>query len=453
MVWIRPTWKILTTQGIGMMVKSQGRKQFLSRPKMRGMTPAARESAWLQHLATQRNRSGYPLPAIPGRARPQRATRNAGPRPKRAQQRNKIRAGYGPGAMVPYLGPPRSDINSQIGSSRRPNRSIINKKTIGGMSACARLYAVGVVNPFSFFDSSEARSNSVMGMGQPGAHELPCVPNYPTLKTRRQKVFMRGSFNTFADGTALMALSPLRIANNYPTTASNACPLFVSNGVTTAPAFPSMDLGAALPGGFTAFNWNSDYAIASITLPTFTYRVVGCGLRLRYTGTEMNRGGTIHFVEEPNHQSLGSATLAQISAYESYFRVPVTRDWSTLVYTPVLPFELDMQADSQESNGQYSGHYMGCLIACPATSVSFEWEVVGLYELSGPTVRDQVYSETDIRGFEMIQNVMRPETQLVRNQEGPTGVFKMIVDGAQWLTQNVVPAAKAIGGVVSKVLF
>jgi len=432
-----------------MMVKNNRKRSFMSAPKRRGLTPQQRESAWLQSLATARNRSGYPLPAIPQAPRlprrPQRAVVNSAPRARRAQQRNRSRAGYGPGAIVSYLGPPKSMENRQIGSGMNKNRPNGNGRAagarFGGMSECARLYAIGIVNPFSFVDATATSQNQSLGLGHLGQYELPCLPNFPTLKTLRFSSFARGTMLTSTDGTGVIVFAPQRAANNYLVTNNSNCPIFVSNATAVVPGFPTLDTGAALATWITPLSLNTGYAVSQLVAP-INYRVVGSGIRIRYAGSEMNMGGIIHCVEEPNHASLSGLTAAQVSSYESYFRAPVTRNWTDLVYTPTQQLELDMAVDP--IIGTYTNHYMGMLIASAVASSLFEWEVVTLFEINGTIIRGMTYSETDMRGFEMVQNALRPENQLLRNQVGPSGIFKMIMDGANYLTRQV-PAIRAVG--------
>jgi len=186
---------------------------------------------------------------------------------------------------------------------------------------------------------------------------------------------------------------------------------------------------------------------------TSEYRLVGAGLRVRYAGTELARGGIIHAIEEPNHHTLSGLGVADISQYDSYFREPVTRDWTSLVYTPVNSAELIMLSESTiTGSAGFDNHSIGFLIASPNGFVSlYEWEAVGLFEINGPQIRNQVYSDSDMRGFEMVQNVMRPENQLILNESGPTGVYKMIQEGAAMLT-SMAPMARAVGGLVGSML-
>jgi len=348
------------------------------------------------------------------------------------------------------MGPNRSQDIRQIAPGVRAPRPIYRN----GMSECARLYAVGVVNPFSFLDASLASSNRMVGINAT-SDKLPCIPNFPTIKTYRLIVFVRGTFATFAtDGTGFIMMTPRRIANDYdPSVGTIGSPVFLSDGTTSQPVFPDVDTNSPAPSGVQGPSFNTPWAQgdAAIAAP-MAYRVVGGGMRIRYAGTELNRGGIIHCIEEPNHGPLQGDGPNNIANYDGYFRVPVTRDWVTLVYTPVHQAELALQTESQTTALGADYHYMGMLIrAPPGNQALFEFECVSIFEAAGSLIRGATYSETDMRGFEMVQNVMKTENQLILQETGPSGIYKMIQDGAAMLT-SMAPMAKAVGGLVGSML-
>jgi len=52
----------------------------------------------------------------------------------------------------------------------------------------------------------------------------------------------------------------------------------------------------------------------------------------------------------------------------------------------------------------------------------------------GPTVRDLKPAESDMRGLELVNNVVRPETQLALNMDGSARMLQNIIRGASMLT-------------------
>jgi len=449
-----------------MMVKNNGRKSFMSAPKRRGMTPQQREAAYLQSMQSARNRSGYPLPRIPrGPRQPQRAVQRQAPRPRRPVQRNRGGGGAigNPSVRGNFFGGTQAQMRMQGTPANNPMPlGRRNMPVQGRLSKCASLYAVGVVNPFSFVDGSLSKYNTSMGINVENS-ELPCIPEYPA-KSRKTKVFARGIFTTNVTGGAGLLLAPNRLANLAGT--DDYTPwLIIDTTVAAGPIFPNADSGGVVTPGYAVIMPNSDYTAPALAGVGTTTRLVGAGLRIRYAGTELNRGGIVHCVEHISHSSLSGLTVATVSQFESYFRTPVIREWLTLVYTPINTLNAQANVDELHFNndpsrlfsvlGAAAGpsypHFMGMVVNASAQSV-FEYEVVGLFEIQGPTIRDLTYSESDIVGSQMIRNVVRPETQLIRNEEGPSGIFKLIRQGAQLLT-DIVPIGIGIGKTIARALF
>jgi len=90
---------------------------------------------------------------------------------------------------------------------------------------------------------------------------------------------------------------------------------------------------------------------------------------------------------------------------------------------------------------------MGFLFAAANVGASqqFDYEVVALFEIVGPTIRDLKLSECDPVGLSLVQNVIRPETQLVANESGPGKIFDMIRSGFDMVTTVAPYVAKAVG--------
>jgi hypothetical protein len=402
--------------------------QFLAKNKVKwdkqNLTSAQRNARWLTYNNSQVSAAKKPLPKIPRKRLPQKPMMNMLDQPSRRQEISQI------GSRSPFTG----------GRRNRPANQMR-----GGvmMSRCASLYAVGVINPFSFLDGTLTAANERMGI-KVAEDELPCIPTFPVMKTRRHKAFIRGVFNTFTDGTGYMVLAPNRISNANPLTNNYWPPLIYSNGTATSPGFGVFDTGLLVSATDNAQSFNTDYGFP--VLGSTQTRVVGAGIRVRYTGTELNRGGTLHCVEQPTHLTLSGLTIANVSQLESYFREPITRNWTTLVYTPVQEQEINFNSDPTNTSVLTNfTHAIGFIFAAAAVGVSqqFEFECICLYEAVGPLIRDLRLSECDPVGLSMVQNVIRPETQLVVNESGPGKVFDMIRSGFDMVTTVAPYVARA----------
>jgi hypothetical protein len=211
------------------------------------------------------------------------------------------------------------------------------------------------------------------------------------LPSAKYRVFARGTAYTGTAGVGFISLDPRATAANDQhairyTSASYA-------GTTI--------VDGTNPGVSTAVT-NAPYASAQIDPDIVQYRVVGCGLRVRYGGTELNRGGfKIAFVD-PTHRSVETRDEASLLSEPQAKKLSVTRNWTNLLYRPVLNSDI-----SFNSNTTPDAPYMAVMLVSPDTSIAelFEWEVYSLLEYQGASVRGQTHTNADPVGFAAVSAV------------------------------------------------
>jgi hypothetical protein len=130
--------------------------------------------------------------------------------------------------------------------------------------------------------------------------------------------------------------------------------------------------------------------------------VVAAGLRVRYSGTELERGGIKICLHEPTHGNLNGYDEAAIDAVKQSRRVQVNREWTTVLYRPVRTEDLayrDSIAGPTATSASASTYFMGVLVAAPSsTAISLEYEFFVLHEYQGSTVRGQTPTHVDPTG-------------------------------------------------------
>lgn len=324
--------------------------------------------------------------------------------------------------------PKTSVLPRRYGTTKRMGR---NANVAGGrakiqLSSCGKAYIGSLVMPFSHLDSSQASSNAMLGAGGGIPATLPCVPTFPALKSRRLKIFGRGTTSASSDGDAQFLLAPRRAANDYGTTTDAGCPLLMTTGSNSyGSTFISADTGGANAAGIIGVNYNSDYG-STQTSAYVSERLVCAGLRIRYSGAELVMGGIIHCIEEPNHNSLSGQPLTSFNGFESYFRQAVSRDWTYLVYTPTQAGDYDYSPDFATGYDVTKGmaHYMGMMIIGSGAGSAWEYEFISILEVVGEQIRDLVPAKSDMKALEVAAAVIRPENQLTVNQpNGPATIF------------------------------
>lgn len=105
-------------------------------------------------------------------------------------------------------------------------------------------------------------------------------------------------------------------------------------------------------------------------------------MRIKYTGTELNKGGLVYALEEPDHQSMTGYTFNGLTNFTKTKTTNFDRKYSSVTFTPIDQQEFEYNP----SDGLPSaGHIMGIAIKAgdPATPVPFHVEIVCHWEVIG----------------------------------------------------------------------
>jgi len=245
------------------------------------------------------------------------------------------------------------------------------------LSGCAKDYARALVNPFD--------------------GPLACVPSFPVVMTRKVRVWSKGSFAT---GTGSYGW----IVSDPSWNVANTNGVFATDATYAGVAATGINLVAG--AGITAFQSNSDYVVAQIGTQLVQYKVVAHGLRIRYTGTELNRGGTIVAFSDPSHNSLQARTYANFQAELTSRQFPFGREWINVLYKPVVTSDLNTTGlfptftPATNDPTFYNGFFINSAVA----GSPFEFECYTLFEFEGAPVRGQTASHADPAGFAAVQS-------------------------------------------------
>jgi hypothetical protein len=251
------------------------------------------------------------------------------------------------------------------------------------LSDCTHEYACCLVNPFT--------------------GPLACVPNFPVLQTRKVRYFARGNFSTGVSGIGWIACDP-----NYGVTSDFAMTFF------TLPAYTLNVVNFADTNvGFSSSNSDYVHTVFGASGTGAEWRVVSCGLRIRYTSTELNRGGQIFALTEPSHNSVQNFSQGDINGYTETKWFPVTdRDWVTIVWYPILSYEFDFSNTFILFNpvgGAYlaqASFPMVFYITAPGTPITFDYECFAVYELNGLHIQGKTVSHADASGFASVHSAI-----------------------------------------------
>lgn len=273
-------------------------------------------------------------------------------------------------------------------SKRRPQQS----KPQVFLSKCSQGYALTLSNPFDHH-----------GFG------LTCTPTIPSLK---QNAFVKGTLNTGGNGFGFIMADPFAAACND----RNCC-----WGSTSATAVNVAQI--ADPNTF-AVGTNSPYVSAQITGQEdgITFRVVSAGLRIRYTGTTLNQGGTVYALSHPSHSDMDGATLVEVRAINVSKNFSVDRDWISVLWCPVTPTDYGFQTSLPPINVPF----ILMMQVPPGTSLTFEFELNVNFEFVGAPIRGMTPSHSDAVGFTATQSALQGTNMVVPPREQPKQTKSLI---------------------------
>jgi hypothetical protein len=163
-----------------------------------------------------------------------------------------------------------------------------------------------------------------------------------------------------------------------------------------------------LTTGVLAATANSDYATAAFGATAAQWRLVTTGIRIKYRGTALARGGRVVALEEPDHQTLDGYSITDLLSYKQATSLRPTGgdDWIELVSTgPKVPSELQYQENFLSSANPNSNPFL-VLAFEGVPDLTFEWEFWGNYEIIGSDVRSKTISHHDAPGAFSISNAL-----------------------------------------------
>jgi len=204
-------------------------------------------------------------------------------------------------------------------------------------------------------------------------------------------VWAKGTLSTGTQGFGYIVFDPLNASAN------DQQPVYVSG--------PTYDTTVITMGGHPGIvpaNSNAQYVGASVgTGFTQTQvRIVSAGIRVRYIGTELNRGGQVVGIHEPTHATLNGMNITNAQAIQGSVNFKPTNQWITVLYRPVEDADMQFNSSLNPVNGTSPGSYfMAALIQAPnGVQADYEWEAYASYEYEGRNIRGKTVSHVDTTG-------------------------------------------------------
>lgn len=266
---------------------------------------------------------------------------------------------------------------------RRKNNSRKGRvNTPVSLAPCTIAYAKAKLDPFDYMGS-----------------ELPCVPDILDLPSQKLSTLVRAEIivGTTGMGFALVAPNP---------NSSDAISLLSSTSLWASDTLPTVT-GAT--GTVSSADTRFPYPSAS----SRQGRIVACGVRVRYTGTELNMGGQVcmSVINGPD-AGFGGLTKSQVLSEPSSDIRAVSRKWIQTSWNPAYPdaFAYDSSTFGMTAGGVSNGRILVMVTGEPGNT--YQIEIVRYYELvsSGTNqVTNISRSHADPVGFGFVKDFLASE--------------------------------------------
>lgn len=205
-----------------------------------------------------------------------------------------------------------------------------------------------------------------------------CMPKSPGIHSSKHKVWAKATMVANDQGFCY-AIGRTSFVNNQGATNSDFYPLTYS----TLPYGQTVTNQDSTVQGVSGVEVNSLFVNTDFGSLSLHGRIISRGLRIRYIGTELNRGGRILAFSHPQGESLNGLSFDDVLQYPTAKTVPVSRSWQSICYHPVDETETDY---ATSHTGPRNAPNMACMVSGTSSGNSFEVEYYIHFEVIGPTL-------------------------------------------------------------------
>lgn len=201
-----------------------------------------------------------------------------------------------------------------------------------------------------------------------------CLPVNPAPPSRK--------IVTYAKGTLACGTAGFGYVMNIPSVANDEPCMYYSDAT-----FPGTQCTNAGVGVNSLNNTQSSFVAANFSATALKSRLALAAVRVRYIGTELNRGGRVGAFSYSNHADVNFSGFANLGAIPGYTTMPVDRKWHTIRFNAQYPWEMSYGASSRmvdEAGATDTAFKFGILIES-SPSNQFEFEFVQYHEIAGLT--------------------------------------------------------------------
>jgi hypothetical protein len=278
-----------------------------------------------------------------------------------------------------------------VGRSKQAKTPFTNGKlntSYANFSQCTKDYALALIDPWS-------------------CPRAPCVPDNITLPSFKFAVRTRGQFQIGLLGTGFVYVNPYIPYGGF------------SSGFATANSYNSANVFPGVVTGSAPFGTDSTLTRLQFSSGQNQSRLVGSGLRIRYTGTELTRSGQAVTFRSSTNSNLFETTPMALTDFldnRECTTAIVDRDWHYAIFRPAVATDLAYgNPVGEETNYAL---FVGVFGATAAQS--FEFDFVAWFEIVGAHLPTLTRSHSDPIGIAAV-NMALP---IVQPSRSPTATSR-----------------------------
>lgn len=301
------------------------------------------------------------------------------------------------------------------------------RKIVFHLSKCSNDYLKVLCNPFALY-------------------EAPCIPDQLDVPSKKIRTLMRGTAYVGTEGVGFVMVSSQTWSNQ------------ARKGLSTLVSFNSATLQPHGATGVAALI-DTQFPYDGAVLQRLGVRTVGMAARVRYSGSELYRGGTVYSNSISSHtRYVVGTTVSQIASHQETITNPVTRSWRSVGYFPRSARDYD-----------YSNDVTGLPVADLLTKgdmllmftgragETYDYEVVQYSEVcSGAgadalneyteAIADVTASHSDVVGMAQMRGFFENKGTIEPSQSFLSQAYKWIADVSPSDVSRFVESAGAVRG-------
>jgi len=279
---------------------------------------------------------------------------------------------------------------------------------------CTRHYLQVLTDPFTFFNT-EAEV---------------CIPDNKAAPSWKYQSRVRGTFQVGPKSFGFVGVAPFSGVSNEQKFLSHSLENFTSTRPTVVdPAIPPSPPEIVLSPDQGMPYGDSDLR---------QWRLVGCGLRARYIGTELNRGGQVLLCKGyGDDDDLNDVPVEDLLSRPSTITYPTDRRWHSVAFYPLE----DNQTEWSDQNFALGSLKIVIAVSGGNQGNSYEYEAVRYFEfksLKALRVPLTTKSHADVQGISAIREFLATDAA----KEAGTALYQR---GLNAVYQYLAPTVMSYG--------